>query len=161
MLPKFTCYIIQAKGGKGGDSSTVKGGYGASVRARACLTAGQVLTIVVGQAGQHASASGFGGGGGGGSFVYDVTKSTPVLYVAAGGGGGCEQRMRSHFNNSGQAKESGQNAYDAKTGGKNGHGGRHAGYGGAGAGWFSSGQAGSFSGPGHSRTQSEILMSFK
>ena len=156
-VTKSSCYIIEAKGGKGGDNVNVKGGYGASAKARVCLTKGQNLTIIVGQAGINSTLRGDGGGGGGGSFVYDANKSPPLLYVAAGGGGGCENAISSPFNSSGQASEDGQKAADRDTGGSGGHGGKHYRYGGAGAGWFSAGQSGSKSDPGQSRAGSMFV----
>ncbi len=86
-------YLISADGATGGAGGAGggggAGGAGALVSGTFALTAGTVLEIVVGGAGQAGStafnAAG-GGGGGGGSFVFDVT--TGQLLEAAGGGGG-------------------------------------------------------------------------
>ena len=158
-VPKTACYVIEAKGGKGGNNHNAKGGFGAAVTAHACLVKGQILTVVVGQKGVNSLEIGFGGGGGGGSFVYDANKSPPLLYVAAGGGGGCESAEFHGYTNPGQSTEAGQNSADKKTGGFNGNGGKHSITAGAGAGWFSSGKAGSRSDPGQSRTRRKAILS--
>lgn len=84
---------IQALGASGGDTETdgaaavMRGGYGASVDATVSVTAGDMLTIVVGQqpALQVAGSDGCGGSGGGGTYV--VRDPATPLVVAGGGGG--------------------------------------------------------------------------
>lgn len=79
--------IITAVGADGGDrgngGSVKKGGSGATVTTVFSVTPGDVLNIVVGEAGASESKE---GGGGGASGVYNAT--TSALLVVAGGGGG-------------------------------------------------------------------------
>ena len=84
-VPATGTYHLVATGAQGasGDSGFV-GGHGAQVAGDFALTAGQVLKIVIGQAGSGQS-SGSNGGGGGGSFI--VTSSNVPLLIAGGGGG--------------------------------------------------------------------------
>ena len=78
-VPVTGLYDLTAYGARGGG----RGGYGAEIGGDIELSAGTVLSIVVGGRGATAGAS-FGGGGGGGSFVFEGSS----LLVAAGGGGG-------------------------------------------------------------------------
>lgn len=80
-VPTAGTYSIECYGAQGGNG----GGLGAYAYGEITLSAGTVLSIVVGQEGFTAvSSSNSGGGGGGGSFVVDG--NTPL--VIAGGGGG-------------------------------------------------------------------------
>ncbi len=83
-------YRIEAWGaiGAAGDAEYV-GGSGAYASGVFGLTAGDVLTIVVGQRGLGQSSAS-NGGGGGGSFVVDAA-STPL--VVAGGGAGTREEV--------------------------------------------------------------------
>src|SRR5580658_10499965 len=78
-------YDIVAYGGAGGGSSIsgTTGGLGAQMGGDFTLTAGEILDIYVGGAGQTGFSAGDGGGG---SFV--VVDSTATPLVVAGGGGG-------------------------------------------------------------------------
>ncbi len=78
-VPVTGIYDLTAYGARGGG----RGGNGAEVGGDIELSAGTVLSIVVGGRGATAGAS-FGGGGGGGSFVFEGS----TLLVASGGGGG-------------------------------------------------------------------------
>jgi len=80
-VPHSGTYRIQARGAKGGFGARV-GGNGIYMRGDFYLTEGDVLKILVGQAGSKSSE---GSGGGGGSFV---TRVTDYPYIIAGGGGG-------------------------------------------------------------------------
>jgi hypothetical protein len=84
-VPATGTYHVVAIGAQGasGDSGFV-GGHGAQVSGDFALTAGQVLKLVVGQAGSG-QGSGSNGGGGGGSFI--VNASNVPLLIAGGGGG--------------------------------------------------------------------------
>lgn len=73
---------VGAAGGRGSQSNARANGNGIGVRARFPITAGEVLSVMVGEQGVSAR---YVGGGGGGSFVWD---STDALWLAAGGGGG-------------------------------------------------------------------------
>lgn len=79
---------VTGAGGGGGGSAGATGGAGAVVTYTLSVTAGQLLTLEVGQGGRAGTSSGeqsAGGGGGGWSAVLDgVTQ----LVVAGGGGGG-------------------------------------------------------------------------
>uniref|UniRef100_A0A1I8GEQ5 receptor protein-tyrosine kinase n=1 Tax=Macrostomum lignano TaxID=282301 RepID=A0A1I8GEQ5_9PLAT len=83
------CYRIQAYGAAGGSTTVVNAGvrpgYGAYAAVNYNLTAGAVLKIVVGQAGENVVSFPVGAGGGGGSFVYIEGDTYPIL-VAGGGG---------------------------------------------------------------------------
>ena len=85
IVPTNGTYDIAAYGAQGGGSGSLSGGLGAQAEGSFVLSAGDVLTLVVGGQGGSA-ASGFGAGGGGGSFVYDA--STATILVVGGGGGG-------------------------------------------------------------------------
>ncbi|MFT5582891.1 MAG: hypothetical protein ACI9VR_000468 [Cognaticolwellia sp.] len=88
--PTTGTYLIEAYGAQGaaGDATYV-GGLGAYMSGEFSLTAGDVLTIIVGQEGSgQGSASN--GGGGGGSFVLN-SSGTPLLI--AGGGGGTRESV--------------------------------------------------------------------
>ncbi len=78
-------FVITAYGAQGasGDASYV-GGWGAKMEGTFSLTAGDVLSIVVGQMGEGQSSN-TSGAGGGGTFVVDA--SGDPLLVAGGGGG--------------------------------------------------------------------------
>jgi PKD repeat protein len=80
---------IEAWGAQGGGSSARPGGLGAYVKTEVAVTPGQVLNIVVGQAGNITPSNSPSGnrGGGGGSFVWDPQSDSEPL-IAAGGGGG-------------------------------------------------------------------------
>ncbi len=76
--PCVDTITIEAWGAQGGNG----GGLGADIKGTFAVTPGEVLNILVGQAG---TVNGDGGSGGGGSFVADVTNNA---WVVAGGGGG-------------------------------------------------------------------------
>eukprot|EP00041_Stephanoeca_diplocostata_P031752 m.996666 g.996666 ORF g.996666 m.996666 type:complete len:2211 (+) comp24021_c0_seq2:83-6715(+) len=155
-----------ARGGRGGNSDSRLGGYGAKVVGVFNFSANATVNVVVGQIGDYPScgspSSSSGGGGGGGTFVYQGTVSSPTLLLAAGGGGGGDysQSSSSYSPDPGLAQQSGSRGmYDGRNrggyGGSGGSGGRtyqtRGGSGGAGAGWNSNGQD-SYSRGGFSRT---------
>jgi hypothetical protein len=77
-------YQITAFGAAGGnEAGTRVGGKGAEIGGEFALTAGEILNIYVGGAGNF---GGNGGGGGGGSFV--TTGGNALLVAGAGGGAG-------------------------------------------------------------------------
>ena len=83
IVPVTGTYSIQALGAEGGNSTwtgTVPGGLGSTMMGEFSLTAGQVISVLVGQEGEDDAI----GGGGGGSYV--VLLGSPL--VVAGGGGG-------------------------------------------------------------------------
>ena len=93
-VPYTGTYLITANGAQGGDKSHMSayGGDGSEVSGEFSLTAGEVLYIIVGQAGTDATSGNSnieGGGGGGGSFVLD--SSNGILLIAGGGGGASYQ----------------------------------------------------------------------
>ncbi len=91
VVPPFTTKIrIVATGASGGQGDD-NGGLGAVVETVMPVTAGQVLSILVGGRGGNGTTQGAGvtrrpGGGGGGSFVWEGASN--LLVAAAGGGGG-------------------------------------------------------------------------
>ena len=87
-VPTTGTYTIEAIGARGGiqPQYTTSPGKGAYIRGEFNLTAGQELTIVVGQPGQDNPIPDGGTGGGGATFVVADTNNTPL--VIAGGGSG-------------------------------------------------------------------------
>jgi len=84
-VPGTATYSITALGAAGGISNSSTTSLGASIQGDVALTAGDVLSILVGQQGE-----GFGSGGdqvasgGGGTFV--ISGSTPLMVAGAGAG---------------------------------------------------------------------------
>ena len=87
IVPYTGTYSMQAYGAQGGHKGSGTGGSGAYVSGEFQFTAGDVLTIIVGQQGTSIQTTGnsYGGGGGGGTFVFD--QSGGPLIIAGGGGG--------------------------------------------------------------------------
>ncbi len=79
-----TIITIEAWGAQGGTGTAGAGGLGARMKGTFTVTAGDVLKILVGQAGNRSDDL-TGGSGGGGSFV--VTSANSPLLIAGGGGG--------------------------------------------------------------------------
>jgi hypothetical protein len=94
-VPVTGVYTLEAIGAQGqsAQGGGIIGGFGADMKGDFTLTAGTVLSIVVGQLG--GVVPGANGGGGGGSFV--VNGTTPLL-VAGGGGGTRTQAAVNGFN---------------------------------------------------------------
>lgn len=144
--PTVGNYVIDAYGAQGGSAyllstTTVNpGGKGAQARGTFALTAGQVVTIMVGQQGINFAGATRGAGGGGGTFVV----SGGTLLLAAGGGGGGGQYVLTSAAD-GQAGTSGGAGTVANNGigGTSGAGGTAGTYSAGGAGWTSNGAAGS------------------
>ena len=93
-VPSNGVYVITAHGAQGGGS---QGGYGASMNGEFTLSAGEVLTILVGQEG--VSHNGSSSGGGGGTYVVDG-QNVPMI-IAGGGAGG----INGYAGDSGQSGE--------------------------------------------------------
>jgi hypothetical protein len=112
-------YTIEAWGAQGGtptSGTTFHGGNGAYVKGTFTLTAGDVITVLVGQQGLGVPEH---GGGGGGSFV---VKGSTALVVAGGGGG--IRTAASGDGGPGQSTNDGQTGpYIGGTGGTGGGGG--------------------------------------
>jgi len=81
-VPKTGSYRLVCSGAYGGNGSGL-GGPSITQTATFSLSAGDILSILIGQSGQSGTRQ---GGGGGGTFVFNVTTST--LLIASGGGGG-------------------------------------------------------------------------
>lgn len=81
-VPVTGLYELTVAGAKGGGG---RASSGIIVRGRKVLTEGDVLKILVGQAGVVGTANQDTGGGGGGSFV--TTSANSPLIIAGGGGG--------------------------------------------------------------------------
>lgn len=136
-VPQTGTYTIEAFGAQGGYSV---GGLGARMKGEFSLSAGTVLSILVGQVGLSAPSTGPSYGGGGGTFV--VVDTTPLI-VAGGGGGGFRVGTTDVPGGPGRVEESG--GPDGK-GGQNGNGGQTNfcqpygwQYGGGGAGFYTDG----------------------
>lgn len=80
--PCLDSITIEAWGAQGGNGTIGSGGLGARMKGTFYVTPGQVLKILVGQAGTQCGVE---GGGGGGTFVTD--NSNNPLIIAGGGGG--------------------------------------------------------------------------
>ena len=79
-VPATGLYSIQVIGGGGGSGGSYSGGNGASMTGTFSLSAGQYLTILVGQAGIYSYSN----GGGGGTYVaLGDTASTSVALIVA------------------------------------------------------------------------------
>ncbi len=153
-VPATGIYTIEAWGAQGGygyllSTTTINaGGSGARVKSDFSLTAGQVVSILVGQKGFDYPGADRGGGGGGGTFVV----SAGVLLTAAGGGGGAGQ-YASTSAIGGQSGTSGAAGTIGTfgAGGTSGAGGGSGGsYGGGGAGWSTNGVSATYGGGGAS-----------
>lgn len=131
-----------AGGGSVNTSCTANGGLGARMQGVISVTPGQVLSILVGQAG---ISNGSDAGGGGGSFV--ATGTVPL--IVAGGGGGASNNIGSCGSNlnglnasiTTSATASANGAVAGGTGGNGG--GASGGSGGGGGGFLTSGANGS------------------
>ena len=87
VVPATGPYSIVARGAQGCASSGLLGGRGASMQGIFSLTAGETLSILVGQ--QPCATTTLYPGGGGGSFVaLGANYATATPLVVAGGGGG-------------------------------------------------------------------------
>ncbi|MBK9447979.1 MAG: HYR domain-containing protein [Bacteroidetes bacterium] len=140
-----TSINIDASGAQGGSvtvSCPATGGLGARMQGDFAVTPGEVLSIMVGQAGL---TNGSDAGGGGGTFV---VRTGNVLLVAAGGGGGATNDIGqcrvlgngsdASITTTGNASGNGQ-----EPGGTNGNGGEaSSGSGGGGGGFLTNGIAG-------------------
>jgi hypothetical protein len=124
--PEAGVYDILAFGAQGGDSGG-DGGLGAEVGGDFRLTAGEVLSIVVGVDGNGPQVFGSTGDGGGGTLV--LTSTGTALLIAGGGGGASDDSD----GGPGLISGNGGNAFRfGGNGGVDGSGG--GGYGGAGGG---------------------------
>jgi len=131
-VPYTGNYSIEAAGASSGNDAPRHGtANGYVLRATFSLTAGQWLSLLVGQRGTDAGAYG-GGGGGGGSFV---VQGGNLLMVAGGAGG------------TGNYYAYGMTS-PAVLGFGDGYGGVATYNGGGGAGWYSNGASGSGGGGG-------------
>jgi len=119
--PEAGVYDILAFGAQGGNSGG-DGGLGAEVGGDFRLTAGEVLSIVVGVDGNGPQVFGFTGDGGGGTLV--LTSTGTALLIAGGGGGASDESD----GGPGLISGNGGNAY----GGPGGNGGVDGSDGGAG-----------------------------
>ncbi|HNY01973.1 MAG TPA: hypothetical protein PKG48_05275 [Bacteroidales bacterium] len=151
-VPATGDYYIDAYGAAGASSygGFRAGGLGAYAKGTFSLTAGTVLKIIVGQAGNstYAGTSQYeGGGGGGGSFVWKSSGNVLLLAAGGGGGGGANQGT-AYAGSGGVTTPSGgdANGLYPSTGGTGGNGGNehsgngeHAHGGSAGSGWLSDG----------------------
>ena len=149
-VPATGTYRLEAFGAQGGEGKMGPGGRGARMRGDFNLKAGQVLNIIVGQAGRNDHKNQFNAGsGGGGSFVWLANDTAKPLLAAGGGGGSGGQQGTPHVGSPGTASPNGTNANgpNAATGGVDGQGGNddggngsHSHGGAAGGGWKSAGK---------------------
>jgi hypothetical protein len=135
VVPATGAYQILAKGAQGCAYSGLNGGRGASMQGVFSLTAGQTLSILVGQ--QPCATTIVYPGGGGGSFVAlgaSYTTATPLI-VAGGGGGVYSGTAPTACGGQTSQLGSGNVAYQPSAG----YGSQAASCGGGGGGFYSSG----------------------
>jgi hypothetical protein len=144
-VPTTGTYTVEAYGASGGDASTWFGGNGAEVIGEFNFTAGDVITVLVGQAGDDGANNGvdqyMGGAGGGGSFV--LQNGTLIAAAAGGGGAGSGEAGANGFDgNPGITTTTGNvaNGTNNQTNGTPGTGGN----GGTGASWYGGGGGGGY-----------------
>ena len=125
-VPTTGSYTIDCYGAQGGDGQTASdgssgpAGRGARIRGVFNLTQGELIQLVVGQAG-WTQTNGWGGGtGGGGSFAWRPSSTSTPLIAAGGGGGGGNG---SDSDSGGQTGQTGGNGgfTGGGTGGTNGN----------------------------------------
>lgn len=123
-VPKTGSYTIVAKGARGG-AGAAGTSLAASCTGTFTLTKGNVIKIMIGQAGASSTSScgAARGSGGGGTFVTD---NSNVPFIVAGGGGGVSADVRSTVYNANPSSTSGNQGQD--TGGAGGTGGGGGGY---------------------------------
>ena len=141
-VPADGNYSIEALGASGGNGiiggsggTILNFGSGAHIKGNFDLNAGDVLKIIVGQAGKsQTNSGGGGGGGGGGSFI---VKSGTALLVA-GGGGGAGGRINQHGVDANITTSGNQSSDATADGGQSGQGASGGGptWGGGGGGGF-------------------------
>lgn len=178
----YSITALGASGGKAGDNlGVILGGNGGETRGDFNLTAGDILSILVGGAGADGTLGAGGGGGGGGTFV--VLNSRPLtiagggrgatyfgsfgLSAAGGGGGGFSGNgsigiagdgSDNGFNGSGPGGNGGTSFLGGGRGGlggdfRGGFSGGNGGFGGGGGGGFGSRNGGGGGGGGFSGGQ--------
>ena len=104
-VPETATYTIDAYGASGGSTSSQLGGRGAQVRGDFELTQGEIIRIVVGQAGAYGphtqnynNANDACASGGGGTYVVRTPYNTNAsILVIAGGGGGATQNYWGNY----------------------------------------------------------------
>lgn len=127
IVPETGNYLVTAKGAGGGsESGEGTGGLGAQVVTTLSLTAGETITMVVGQSGAATQYGGQAGAGGGGTFLFrsGTAFNLSTILVAAGGGGGITNSFGRTANSFGSLTSAGNSDYGNYTlGGVNGNGG--------------------------------------
>jgi hypothetical protein len=149
----YTFIVCGAHGAMGTGSTTgSRGGRGAFITSTFNLTHGDILYLIVGQAGSYDTGN---GGGGGASVVYNSTTNT-LLYIAGGGGGtrqnasvnGTDASIYQYGLTSSSSSANNSNTYNNTTYTYNGRTatlgyggveGNPSGYGDSGAGWLGDG----------------------
>jgi hypothetical protein len=132
-VPETATYTIDAYGASGGSTSSHLGGRGAQVRGDFELTQGEIIRIVVGQAGAYGphtqnynNANDACASGGGGTYVVRTPYNTNAsILVIAGGGGGATQNYWGNYAGIDAASHStsGNSGAGNNGGGTNGNGG--------------------------------------
>ena len=130
-VPVSGLYQFTVAGAKGGGTNAAAGRI---VRGQVLLTEGDVIKILVGQAGLVGTGDAATGGGGGGSFV--ATSANVPMFVA-GGGGGSGGSFAASAGSTSTAGDVGRNSGGA--GGTGGNGGSAVRFAGGGAGFTGNG----------------------
>jgi hypothetical protein len=131
-VPATGNYQFEVKGAPGKNGNASFGGGGAIIRATVNLTAGEIVTIAVGQRGPNPGNNPSWPAGSGGTFVVRKTGNVPLIIAGAGSSTSNVQNGRNAL-----LTTAGDNANT--TGGTNGNGAPGASAGGGGGGFLSSG----------------------
>ena len=138
IVPQSGLYTIEARGAQGGAGTTnggVLGGLGAYIKGEFNLTAGDRISILVGQQADGVSHGNSNAGGGGGGGTYVVLESETPLLIAGGGGGTGANSGVINENTHGQSGNNGGISSQNSSMSQDGEGG-FSGYDGAGGGGF-------------------------
>ena len=153
-VPCTSSVTITTYGAQGGTCIYGTGALGAEIVGTFTVTPGEVLDVLVGQAGTGGPVGAdyfYCGSGGGGTFVWNSASSTLPLIVAGGGGGASDNGNGSAgVGSATQTPNPAIGGQGSVAGGSGGNGGAAGAYGGSGAGWLSNGGAGSAAGGGFS-----------
>ena len=131
-VPDTGTYRIEVWGAQGGTSDVYEGGKGSRMRGDFSLTAGQVLSVLVGQKGTDSPYA----SGGGASGVWIKDADQPL--IIAGAGGGATRVNNPEPGKNAVTSTNGVGSYGAGGTSGNGGGAGYVGTGG-GAGWYTNG----------------------
>jgi hypothetical protein len=132
-------YTIDAFGAQGGKTYSILGGLGGNLQANFNLSAGTILSIIIGgkggdgREGLNYAQDGSGGGGGGTFVATKLSSGTPTILLSAGGGFGGVSFGGKGNGNGGKGGDGGSGTnFPTTAGGSGGDGGFGGGNGGDG-----------------------------